>query len=110
MRPDVWNTALFVAHWIAAFVVMAEGLNKLHRTDPLARGLTARQRVVVLLKGLAWCLLVLGAGGALIRPLVAPGAEPGLLQQLLADRVSAVDLCVLAGFATLIVRSRLKEG
>lgn len=108
VAPETSQLALLVAHWISAFVVLAEGLNKLHRTDPLEAGLSSRQRVVVLLKCLAWCLLVLGAAGALVRPLVQAGA--GLVSQLLADRVSAVDLFILGGFAVLIVRSRLKEG
>ena len=31
-------------HWLAGLVVFAEGLNKLERTDPLARGLCLRRR------------------------------------------------------------------
>lgn len=103
-------TWLLVVHWAAAFVVLGEGLNKLHRTDPLARGLDLRRRVVVLLKAVAWILLALGAAGALVRPLVVPGALPHVLAVLLVDRVSLVDVCVIVGFATLIVRSRFKEG
>lgn len=108
MGPETSQLALLVAHWISAFIVLAEGLNKLHRTDPLEPGLDVRKRVVVLLKCLAWCFLVLGSAGALVRPFVHAGG--GLVSQLLVDRVSAVDLCILGGFAVLIVRSRLKEG
>jgi len=103
------SNALLALHWISGFVVLAEGLNKLHRTDPLERGLTARKRVVVLLKAFAWVLLVLGAAGAVVRPIVVIGHAAGVAR-LLIDRVSLVDVCILAGFAVLIVRSRLKEG
>jgi hypothetical protein len=103
------HTVLLAVHWLAGFTVLAEGLNKLHRTDPLAAGLTTRQRVVVWLKAFAWILLVLGAGGAVVRPVVVT-AHQGGIAQLLIDRVSLVDVCVLAGFAVLILRSRLKEG
>lgn len=101
-----------VLHWVAGFIVLAEGLNKLERTAPFARGLSARLRLVVLLKAFAWVLLVLGAGGAVVRPLVVVGFASALHAGpvLLTDRVSLVDLFVLGGFAILIVRSRLKEG
>lgn len=111
-EPSSIYTAATVAHWFFGFIVVAEGLNKLERSAPLARGLSARQRFVALLKVLAWVLLVLGAGGAVIRPLVVTGIGVNVQAWpvLLTDRVSLVDLCVLGGFAVLIIRSRFKEG
>lgn len=85
-------------HWIAGLIVAAEALNKIERSNPLQRGLTLRARFVVLLKVLAWCLLAVGAGCALVTPLVR--LEAPTLQ----------DTAVMCGLAVLIVRSRFKEG
>ncbi len=100
-----------VLHWLAGFIVLAEGLNKLERTDPLQRGLSFRGRLVVLLKVGAWICLVLGAAGAVARPFVAGviGGDFSYRRILITDSVSLVDLLCLGGFAVLIVRSRLKE-
>lgn len=87
-----------VIHWICGLIVLAEALNKLERTAPFARGLSRHQRVVDGLKALAWALLALGGAGAVITPLLA--LEPPTLH----------DMCVTAGFAVLIIRTRVKEG
>jgi hypothetical protein len=89
--------ALAFLHWLAGLVVLAEALNKLERTAPLAPGLSPRARAVVWCKVLAWCLLAVGAGGALVTPMLH--LEAATLQ----------DPAVLGGFALLIVRSRFKE-
>lgn len=90
-------SAITVVHWLAGLVVLAEALNKLERTNVLQRGLSRRQRLSALAKALAWVLLALGAGGAVITP--AMQMPPPTLQ----------DACVLGGFAVLIVRTRIKE-
>jgi hypothetical protein len=91
-------TVVSIIHWLAGVIVVAEALNKLERTTPFARGLTPHQRLVEGLKALAWALLALGGAGAVITPLVH--LEAPTLQ----------DCCVMLGFATLIVRTRVKEG
>lgn len=85
-------------HWIAGVVILAEALNKLERCNPMAPGLTCNARVVDALKALAWALLALAGGGAIVTPLL-PLEAPTLQDTALA-----------AGFATLIIRTRLKEG
>ena len=102
-------SALSVLQAVGAFIVLAEALNKVHRTDLFdgrcdlrARlgGLCQlatpwrwkRARVVLVLKALGWAVLSFGAADALISPPAVPTAA------------------VLVGFALLIVRSRLKEG
>jgi hypothetical protein len=96
---------------LAALITMAEALNKLERTAPLAPGKTARLRVVDGLKALAWALLALGAGGALIGPLLEPmGVRSGATQLLTHYQPSLAEVCVMAGFAVLIIRTRIKEG
>ncbi len=85
---------------LAACVVLAEAFNKLERTDVLACGLTARERVVEALKALAWGLMALGAAGTLVLPLSA---------NLPPDLRELASACVLVGFAVLIVRTRVKE-
>ncbi|MBL7091580.1 hypothetical protein [Acidovorax sp.] len=91
-------TALAVVHWVSGLIVLAEALNKLERTAPCRRGLRARDRITEWLKAIAWALLAVGGAGALITPLL-PLEQPTLQ-----------DACVLLGFATLIVRTRVKEG
>lgn len=106
-------TGLHVVVAVSAFVVLAEALNKLERADPFQgrRGLRvrlvalgwlfvpwawSRPHVVVVLKVIGWFLLALGAGGYLVRlVLPVPWFYP--------------DVAVIAGFAVLVVRSRLKE-
>lgn len=92
------TTLLAVLHWFAGVIVLAEALNKLERTDPLAPGMQARVRVSAWFKTMAWLSLAIGAGGALVTPFL--GLERPTLQ----------DAAVLSGFALLIIRSRFKEG
>ena len=103
---------LQVLHVLAALIVLAEALNKLERTAPLARGLRPRQRLVAMLKAIAWMLLALGAGGELVAP-VFPllGVQAGLGAAFLgAPEPPLSQTAVLLGFAVLIVRTRVKEG
>jgi len=84
---------------VCGLIVVAEGLNKLER----CRGWRqwprdTRARAVEVLKMLAWGLLTIGGAGAvatLLLPLRAPDLQ---------------DVCVIGGFAVLIVRTRVKEG
>lgn len=87
-----------VIHWTAGLVILAEALNKLERCNPAAPGLSPRARLVDALKALAWGLLALAGGGAIVTPLL-PLEAPTLQDTALA-----------AGFATLIIRTRFKEG
>lgn len=89
---------LTALHWLAALVILAEALNKAERTAPLRAGLRPRERLTEALKALAWALLALGAGGGLAGPFL--NQPPPTL----------ADACVAAGFAVLIVRTRVKEG
>lgn len=90
---------------LAAIVIEAE--NKMRRTEFLAavgrRGMTPLQRVVTVLRGAAWALLMLGAVGALALLVLDLPAH----QRELFDVI--VRACLLAGMGTMIVRSRLKE-
>lgn len=108
------STVMQAAYLLAAVVVLAEGLNKIQRTDvfdgargwwPRVRGLAflfapwrwSRVRVVQMLKLAGWALLCVGAAGAMVSPFI--GRRPDLEH-----------VAVLAGFAVLVVRSRVKEG
>lgn len=92
------DAAINYTHWLAGLVVLAEALNKLERTAPRRSGLAVRQRWTEWLKAMAWALLALGGGGAVITPLLH--LEGPTLQ----------DACVMLGFSVLIVRTRIKEG
>lgn len=94
----MWVATLALLHFVSGLVVVAEALNKLERTDPLAPGLSHRQRLADVLKALAWGLLAVGGGGALVTPL------------LRLEQPTLQDVCVIVGFAVLIVRTRVKEG
>lgn len=93
--PPPWVLAL---HWLAGALVLAEALNKLQRSAPCASGLSPQARLTVWLKVLAWLLLAVGGAGAMVTPLLH--LQPPSLQ----------DVCVMLGFAALIVRTRVKEG
>ncbi len=103
-------TTMQLIHWVCAFIVMAEALNKLERTTPFANGMCFRSRLVTALKAMAWLLMAMGAGGALIGPFLQPmGIVPNIpLFAHLAP--SLAEVCTMAGFAALIIRTRLKEG
>lgn len=105
------SAAMLVVHWVSAFLVMAEALNKLERTSPFAPGMTPHARVVDGLKALAWLLLALGTGGGLMGPLLQPlGIADPTSQSLAHVSPSFAETAVLLGFAVLIIRTRVKEG
>lgn len=102
---------LQLIHWCAAFIVMAEALNKMERTDPFARGLTLHKRLVDLAKAAAWMLMALGAGGALIAPAMEPlRVQTSAYQALAHVEPSLAEVFMMGGFALLIIRTRFKEG
>lgn len=103
---------LQVLHIVSGLIVLAEALNKLERCHPLTSGLSVRERWVDGLKAAAWFLLALGAGGAVAAPmLLAGGVQAQQAAELLRlERPTLAEVLVLAGFATLIVRTRVKEG
>jgi len=93
------NAVVLALHSLSAFVILIEALNKAERTDPFQPALAPRQRAAEWLKAAAWALLSLGAAGALVAPLLHGTQPPGV-----------ADLCIAAGFAVLIVKTRVKEG
>ena len=104
-------SALQIIQLLAAFIVIAEACNKLERTNPFAPGISRHDRLVHGLKALAWTLLALGAFCALISPLLVPlGMRSSTSQLITHYEPSLAEVCVMAGFAVLIVRTRVKEG
>ena len=107
-------TTLQILHFAAGVIVLAEALNKLERTAPCRPGLTPRERATEWLKALAWSLLALGGAGAVIAPALPflSVQEPSAWQPYLlpAQTPTLPDVCVIVGFAVLIVRTRVKEG
>lgn len=105
-------SALGFLHFLAGVVVLAEALNKAQRCDPLAPGLGLRERVCEVLKAIAWALMALGAGGAMVTPvLLALGApQAHALPMMRLEHPTLAETAVLTGFAVLIVRTRVKEG
>ncbi|PZO17619.1 MAG: hypothetical protein DCF26_09320 [Burkholderiales bacterium] len=106
------NVILEFLHPLAGLIVLAEALNKLERVDPIAPGMSRRQRIVDGLKALAWLFLALGAGGAVAAPVLLALGVPDQAASLLTrlERPTLDQTAVLVGFATLIVRTRVKEG
>ena len=107
-------TWLQIIHFTAGLLVLAVFLNKLERTAPLRPGLKPRERATEWLKAMAWSLLALGGAGAVIAPALPflPVQEPNAwLPYLLPSQTPTLpDVCVIVGFAVLIVRTRVKEG
>lgn len=108
------TTALHVIYWLAGLLVLAEALNKLERTAPCRHGLTGRERATEWLKALAWLLLAFGGAGAVLAPLMPwlPMDRIGGMSPLLmpTQPPTLQDVCIVLGFAVLIVRTRVKEG
>ncbi len=102
-------TAVQIIYWVAGFMVLAEALNKLERTDPCTAGLSTHERVVQWLKALAWGLLALGAFSAVALP-VLPMLGIHVSYQFEAAIHQLSSILVMLGFAVLIVRTRVKEG
>lgn len=84
--------------FLLGLVILSEALNKLDRTRPCRRGLCHRQRALEWLKALAWALLAIGAGGAIVGPIFHD------------DPPTYREACMFAGFVVLIIRTRIKEG
>lgn len=108
-------TWLQAIHAAAGLIVLAEALNKLERTAPCRRGLSARERITEWLKAVAWLLLALGGAGALVSPLMqylpmAPSPDGALALLMPLQSPTLQDVCIALGFAVLIVRTRVKEG
>lgn len=105
------TAAIAAVHFLAGLIVLAEALNKLERSAPLAPALSHHARIVETLKALGWVLLALGAGGAVASPLlIAIGVPPSLTATLARlESPTFAETMVLAGFATLIIRTRAKE-
>ena len=107
-------TWLQLIHFTAGLLVLAEALNKLERTAPLRPGLKPRERATEWLKAVAWSLLALGGAEAVIAPALPflPVQEPStwLPYLLPAQTPTLPDVCVIVGFAVLIVRTRVKDG
>lgn len=107
-------TWLQILHLCAGLLVLAEALNKLERTAPLRTGLNARERATEWLKAVAWSLLALGGAGAFVGPILPamPMQQNSAWLPLLMPTQSPTlpDVCVIVGFAVLIVRTRVKEG
>lgn len=98
-------------HFFAGLVVLAEALNKLERTHPLAPGMSTRERLVDALNALAWALMAIGAGGAVATPsLFWFGVQGGHDMLMRLEKPTLAETSVLCGFAVLIVRTRIKEG
>lgn len=88
---------LLLLHWVAGLVVLAEALNKLERLDFQWRGQGCWARAALLLKLLAWVVLAVAGAGAVAGPFIGSiRPQP--------DHVAA-----LAGFAILIIRTRVKD-
>lgn len=106
------SALIHTLHIVSALIVLAEALNKLERCAPLARGMSRHARVVDGLKALAWLLLALGAAGALASPvLLASGFDPAAVGAWLRMGPPTLDQALtMAGFAVLIIRTRVKEG
>ena len=103
--------ALQILHFLAGLIALAEALNKIERTSPCAPGLSPQQRWVDGLKALAWLLLALGAGGAVVTPLMlAVGVPVNQWENINHHIPSLAETAVLVGFAVLIIRTRVKEG
>lgn len=104
------SAAITVLHLAAGLVVLAEALNKLERTCIRGAKPTLAERGLEVLKALSWGLLALGSGGAVAVPLLATlGVSDNGLNTVMNKTPTLAETCVLAGFALLAIRTRLKD-
>jgi len=96
--------SLHIINCLAGLIIVAEAMNKLHRTAPCAAGLSCHGRIVAILKACAWLLLGFGGGAVLFAPVFA------LLQPNGIAPTSLSETSTMVGFAILIIRTRVKEG
>ena len=100
-----------VIHWLAAVIVLAEALNKLERAAPLQPSLSPHQRLIDVLKVIAWTMLALGSAGALISPIMGGlGIRTEHSQIVTHHAPSIADAVLMVGVSVLIIRTRIKEG
>lgn len=95
--PYLPQTLVAWVYWFAAFVVLAESLNKLQRTDVLRHGMTLWMRLREAMNALGWACFAIGSGGAWVSPL------------LQSHRVRLQDAAVMLGLSLFVVHRRLKE-
>ena len=99
-----------IIHWLAGVVVLAEALNKLERTTPFAPNLPHRKRLSDGFKTVAWTLMALGAGSALMAPVIGDFGLTGPASQMLSHaKPSVAETASMLGFAVHIIYARLKE-
>jgi hypothetical protein len=91
------TVALIIVHALAGLIVLAEALNKLERTNLRCTWMTPRQRAITAMKAASWAAIAVASAGAAVGPLMY-SAVPSL-----------ADAAMMAGFAGLVVRSRLQE-
>lgn len=105
-------TTLQIFHALAGLVVLIEAVNKLERCCPFGSGLSKHQRVLEILKALAWWPIALGAAGAAAGPFFQfAGSDPNTFFHLLrVEHPTLAEVLVMFGVAVLIVRTRVKEG
>jgi hypothetical protein len=102
---------LQILHAIAGFIVLIEAVNKLERTCPTAKGLNFRQRLLEILKVLAWFPVAIGSAGATAGPLfLITGSDPNTFFYLLrVEHPTLAEVAVMCGVAVMVVRTRIKE-
>ena len=108
------HDALQLVHAVSGFIILAESLNKIERSQIFDDDVPATKRLVMLVrvfypkrwtmrcvvtvvKVFGWAFLAAGGAGAIVLPLIDP-SPPALS-----------DVATTIGFALLIIRSRLRE-
>jgi hypothetical protein len=102
---------LQILHALAGLVVLVEAINKLERTCPTAAGLTRNERILEVLKALAWFPIAIGSAGAVVGPFFYfSGSNPNTLFHLLrVEHPTLSEVTAMAGLAVMVVRTRVKE-
>lgn len=96
-------STLVALHWIAAFVLFIEVVNRMEGCKCLEAGVCGLQRAARLVKGLAYVLIGLASCGALISPVLR---EIDVPTGIWVDPVPSVSECLayIAFAAMVIVR------
>lgn len=101
---------MYAVYWLSALIIAAEGLNKLERTAPFAKGLTGYERSMGAIKSMAWLLLTFGALLIVSSPwMPATMLHAGFIKIVFHKAVSTSEAACVVGFALHVLRARLME-
>lgn len=102
------DSVISMIYFLAGLIVMGEAINKLYVVSPFGPNMKMKDRLMDGIKAVAWILLALAAGGALVGPFLGELTHGGPSASYRTSP-SITEICGLIGFALIIVRLKIME-